>query len=79
MTYYDIIKENNLRSASPYFFWPVHRRKLVEARVPTAVTALLRLRASCNGKTLTEQALARMAVDVQLGERDIEIEDTQGT
>ena len=39
--------------------------------MPTAVTALLRLRASCNGKTLTEQGLARMAVDVLLGEKSV--------
>eukprot|EP00434_Breviolum_minutum_P006315 symbB.v1.2.005574.t1/scaffold296.1/size257539/16 len=38
--------------------------KLVEARVPTAVLALLKLRASCSGKPVSEQKLARMAVDV---------------
>lgn len=41
--------------------------KLVEARVPTAVLALLKLRASCSGKPVSEQKLARMAVDVPLG------------
>lgn len=40
--------------------------KLVEARVPTAVLALLKLRASCSGKPVSEQKLARMAVDVPL-------------
>lgn len=38
--------------------------KLVEARVPTAVLALLKLRASCSGKPVSDQKLARMAVDV---------------
>eukprot|EP00913_Durusdinium_trenchii_P030899 g28940.t1 len=38
--------------------------KLVEARVPTTLLALLRLRASCSGKPLSDQKLARMAVDV---------------
>ncbi|CAL1131977.1 unnamed protein product [Cladocopium goreaui] len=41
--------------------------KLVEARVPTAVLALLKLRASCSGKPVSDQKLARMAVDVPLG------------
>ena len=41
--------------------------KLVEARVPTTLLALLRLRASCSGKPLSDQKLARMAVDVPLG------------
>ncbi|CAE8618371.1 unnamed protein product [Polarella glacialis] len=38
--------------------------KMLEARVPSAVLALLRLRAACSGKEVPEQRLARMAVDV---------------
>ncbi|CAJ1450738.1 unnamed protein product [Effrenium voratum] len=38
--------------------------KMAEARVPKSVMALLRLRASCNGKPLSDARLARMAVDV---------------
>ncbi|CAE6956483.1 unnamed protein product [Symbiodinium natans] len=38
--------------------------KLVEARIPSAVLALLRLRASCSGKPVSDLRLARMAADV---------------
>ena len=40
--------------------------KFVEARVPTTLLALLRLRASCSAKPLSDKKLARMAVDVLL-------------
>lgn len=38
--------------------------KMQEARIPTAVLALLRLRASCTGKPVSEVRLARVAMDV---------------
>lgn len=38
--------------------------KLQEARIPTAVMALLRLRASCTGKPVSDLRLARVAMDV---------------
>lgn len=37
--------------------------KMLEARVPATVLALLRLRATCSGKPISEQRLARMALD----------------
>eukprot|EP00929_Paragymnodinium_shiwhaense_P099032 TRINITY_DN6059_c0_g1_i1.p1 TRINITY_DN6059_c0_g1~~TRINITY_DN6059_c0_g1_i1.p1 ORF type:complete len:728 (-),score=162.76 TRINITY_DN6059_c0_g1_i1:477-2660(-) len=38
--------------------------KMVAARIPTAVMALLRLRATCLGKEESDQKIARMAMDV---------------
>jgi tRNA A-37 threonylcarbamoyl transferase component Bud32 len=38
--------------------------KMLDARIPEVVLALLRIKASCSGQEVSEQRLARMAVDV---------------
>jgi hypothetical protein len=60
----DVLKTLKVAPAEVIRYRDSASGKMQDARVPRSVLALLRLRASCTGKPVSEERIARLAVDV---------------